>query len=233
MSECASRRILLFDSATTQEELAVSLGLLRSHGNIRVTAGWNPANLDESLAAEMVAKIKESSDQVAAVGEIGLDRYWVRERTQWEKQERIMRMFLDLADALDKPVVIHSRSAGEACLEILRSSGFKRVLMHAYDGSAPSATRAASDGYLFSIPPSIVRSPQKIKMARRLPAEALTLESDAPVLAPVRGERNYPWNIVVAASKIGELKGLPTERVLASTRDKALTFYGLESLFAF
>ncbi|PSN92341.1 hypothetical protein B9Q08_01490, partial [Candidatus Marsarchaeota G2 archaeon ECH_B_SAG-M15] len=81
---------------------------------------------------------------------------WVRDRNLWSKQEDIFRMFIDLADRLKQPLVVHSRSAGRACIEILNSSGFNSVLMHAYDGSVGDALMAAKKGFLFSIPPLLL-----------------------------------------------------------------------------
>ena len=61
--------------------------------------------------------------------------------------------------------------------------------MHAFDAKASQAVRGAEAGYLFSVPPSVIRSEQKQKLVRRLPLEALCLESDSPVLGPDREAR--------------------------------------------
>jgi TatD DNase family protein len=90
--------------------------------------------------------------------------------------------------------------------------------MHAFDGKASHAARAAEAGFVFSIPPSVVRSDQKQKLVRHLPLEALALESDSPVLGPDRTKRNEPANLVYSRDYIAQVHGVSPERV-----DKATT----------
>lgn len=230
LAECAAKGVLVVDSALNRSELAVGLQLTKANPWVKLSAGWEARSLDLEGALEMVKLIEENQEWVVAVGEVGLDRYWVRDRALWAKQEEVFRVFIGLADRLEKPLVVHSRSAGEACVEILLACGFTRVLMHAFDGSASVAARAAEKGFLFSIPPSIVRSDQKKKLVRRLDLKSLTLESDSPVLGPEKGSRNLPTNVFVSAQEISRIKNLGFEEVLGSTRDRALRFFGLDGV---
>ena len=91
------------------------------------------------------------------------------------------------------------------------------MIMHAFDGAAKHAVKAVEKGYMFSIPPSIARSQQKRNLVKRIPLENLLLESDSPVLSPVAGQVNYPWNILVSAEWIGKIKGVPIEKVVEVT----------------
>jgi TatD DNase family protein len=227
VEDCGKRGILLFDSALTKTHLAKSLALAQRFAHVKPTVGWEPANLNRGEALEFRDLLLEFSDKVLAVGEVGLDRFLCRDREQWSSQEEILRIFMEAADKLGKPLVIHSRSAGKACIELLVSAGFNSVLMHAYDGASQYAVEAAKKGFLFSVPPSVGRSEQKVKLVKRLGLNSLVLESDAPVLAPVRGERNVPQNVFVSAHKIAELKGLSVEQVLRETTATALKFYRL------
>ena len=81
--------------------------------------------------------------------------------------------------------------------------------------------RAAEEGYLFSVPPSVVRSPQKQKLVRALPLECLILETDSPVLGPDPSTRNEPDSVVIACREIARLKGVPAEAVARITTDNA------------
>lgn len=230
LAECAAKGVLVVDSALSSSELTVGLRLTKTNPWVKLSVGWEARLLDLEGALEMARLIEENQEWVVAVGEVGLDRYWVRDRTLWARQEEVFRVFIGLADRLGKPLVVHSRSAGEACIEILLSCGFTRVLMHAFDGSASVAAKAAEKGFLFSVPPSIVRSDQKKKLVRRLDLKSLALESDSPVLGPEKGSRNLPTNVFVSAQEISRIKKLRFEEVLASTKDRALRFFGLNGV---
>jgi len=77
----------------------------------------------------------------------------------------------------------------------------------------------------FSIPTSVVHSEQKKKMARLLPLESLMLETDSPVLAPVRGEINEPANLIRSAEAISAIKRIPLEEVIAVTTANASSLF--------
>ncbi|HSD51567.1 MAG TPA: TatD family hydrolase, partial [Candidatus Methylomirabilis sp.] len=73
----------------------------------------------------------------------------------------------------------------------------------------------------FSVPPSVVRSVQKQKLARQVPLEYLLLETDSPVLGPDPAIRNEPQNITVACRAVADLKGVPPEEVAQVTTENA------------
>jgi TatD DNase family protein len=123
-----------------------------------------------------------------------------------ERQVKIFRFWVKVASELKLPLVVHSRSAGKYAIEVLSEEGYDRVLMHAFDGSSGWALKGVSRGFMFSIPPSVMRSQQKVKLVKSIPLEHLMIESDAPVLGPELGKRNEPSNVVVSATKIAEIK---------------------------
>jgi len=171
--------------------------------------------------------IEKERGRIVAIGEVGLD-FWKGRREDWELQRRVFEGFIDLAKSLDLPIVVHSRSAGKYALEILFSKRIERVVMHAFDGKAVYAAKAAERGFMFSIPPSVARSSQKQKLVKRLPLDSLLLESDAPVLSPIPGKPNHPKNIRVSAEWISRLKNLPLEKVVERTTENALRIFDLQ-----
>lgn len=179
--------------------------------------GHYPEHLDATMAARSIALIRAQRDQLAGIGEVGLDYRLAELEAERAIQRRILAAFVQLANQLELTLSVHSRSAGHHAIDLLVAEGARRVVLHAFDGRAVYARRALEHGYAFSIPPSIVRSPQKVKLVAALPLEALLLESDAPVLGPEREQRNEPASLRVAAERIAEIKRCDVEQVAAAT----------------
>ena len=181
----------------------------------------------EATIEAVAALARAHRQQLAAIGEVGLDYWYVKSAARRAAQRACLERLAALAEELTLPLNVHSRSAGHHTLELLIGCGARRVLMHAFDGKANFAARAAEQqGYLFSIPPSVVRSAQKQKLVRRLPLEALALESDSPVLGPEPGVRNEPVNLTHAVRCIAALKGVSEERVREATTNNARRLFG-------
>ncbi|MDI9620109.1 MAG: TatD family hydrolase [Candidatus Nezhaarchaeota archaeon] len=196
---------IMVTSSLSAEELQKAIGLAERYSCIRVAAGFNPSNTYAYEAERLAEEVRRLKHRLVAIGEVGLD-YLSIKGNEREKQRSIFNFWIDVASEMDLPIIVHSRSAGKYAVEMLVEEGCSRVLMHAFDGSSGWALKGASKGFFFSVPPSIVRSQQKVKLARALPLDNLMVESDAPVLAPQREERNEPSNVAVAAAKIAELK---------------------------
>lgn len=161
--------------------------------------------LKEEEIEKEIEFILENKDQILAVGEIGLDAYWKKETL--EKQKPIFQEFIDLAEKIKKPVIVHSRNAEKECLEMLESSKLK-VVMHCFSGSLSLAKKIEDKGWSFSIPPSIVRSKHFQELVEKININQLLTESDAPYLGVKHGQRNEPAFVRETVKKIAELKAL-------------------------
>ena len=197
----------------------------RFPGVVHPTAGLYPTHLDMAEAERVADLIRRERSRLDAIGEVGLDRWKVRDERELALQREIFALFIDLSIELDLPLNVHSRSAGHYAIDLLRERGAKRVQLHAFDGRAVRAEPAVEAGYFFSVPPSIVRSPQKQKLVRRLPLSCLLLETDSPVLGPTRDQRNEPTNAVVSLLAIADLKGVAEEDVAAAVRENTRRLY--------
>jgi len=172
-----------------------------------------------------ITQIRDHAGELAAIGEVGLDYWWTKEPERRRAQNTLLEELAALATELELPLNVHSRSAGHYTVDLLLGCGAERVLMHAFDGKAAHAVRAAEAGHLFSVPPSVIRSEQKQKLVRRLPLESLCLESDAPVLGPDREQRNEPANLTFARDFIAEVHGVTPERVEEVTSRNAVGLF--------
>ncbi len=198
----------------------------RFPGTVLPAAGLYPVHLDPEQAGAIEALIRDRRDALAAIGEVGLDHWKVQDEPGREVQREIFLRFVALSIELDLPLNVHSRSASRHAVELLLERGARRVLLHAFDGKVATALPAVEAGYFFSIPPSVVRSPQKQKLARRLPLACLLLETDSPVLGPAPGVRNEPANLAVALAAVAELKELPVEAVAEAVAENARRLFG-------
>ena len=210
----------------TLQDAERNLALAARHPMIRPAAGLYPEHLDLGLAEKMRAFIRGHLDRIAAIGEVGLDYWIVRDESARETQREIFRGFIELGSETGLPVNVHSRSAGRHAVGMLLEAGARRVQLHAFDGKLSAAMPAAEAGYFFSIPPSVVRSEQKRKLAKHLPLSCLLLESDSPVLGPDPRERNEPANALLALRCVAELRGISPEEAARSIAENTRRLYG-------
>ncbi|CAH8547394.1 unnamed protein product [Dicrocoelium dendriticum] len=152
--------------------------------------------------------ITKHSDQLIAVGE-----------------RRLLVSQIRLARQLDLPLNVHSRSASKPTIELLKLEGATRVQMHAFDGRPSHALAGVAAGFYFSVPPCVYRSKQKQELVKVLPLTSLLLESDAPALAAVAGDRNEPAEILKSCQFIADAKGTDVDTVRRVTTENALKLY--------
>jgi TatD DNase family protein len=171
--------------------------------------------------------ISDNIDKIVAVGEVGLDYYWVKETAGREKEKENFIRLIRLAKEHDKPLLIHSRNAEKQALDVLESEKVERAVMHCFSGSLEDAQRAISLGYLVSIPTNIANSKQKQEFAKKLPLESIVLETDAPYLSPEPGTINEPVNVIKSAQKIADLRKIDFEQACSVTTKNAWDFFGI------
>lgn len=157
-------------------------------------------------ADEAVGWVQEHVEQAFAVGEIGLDGYWVKE-PHWDEQEKVFRRLVSLAMAADKPIIIHTRKREKRALEVLLEMGAKRVNWHCFGGKVNLARSIAEHGHYLSIPANARRSESFTRMLQTLPRERVLLETDCPYLGPDRDRTNEPMNVRGTAEYAAELWG--------------------------
>jgi TatD DNase family protein len=210
----------------TRADAVCNLELSERYGMIRPAAGLYPTVLDRAQAEAMHRLIRQNRRRLAAIGEVGLDHWAVKEEKDQELQREIFRGFISLSRELDLTLNVHSRSAGRDAIGLLMEGGALRVQLHAFDGKASTAMPAVEAGYFFSIPPSIVRSRQKQKLVKHLPLGCLLVETDSPVLGPEPQVRNEPANLPLAVKAIAAIKGISEQQVAESVAANTLRLYG-------
>jgi TatD DNase family protein len=187
--------------------------------------------VSEKEIDEIIEKIKQNKDNLVAIGETGLDFWWIKEAEWQQKQKELFIRLIDLAKELKKPLVIHSREAYEETLKILEQEDAREVDMHMF-GDHHLTKKIVDNGWFISINTIILRSKSHKKIARDCPLDKLMLETDAPWLSPKKllegiEEKNDPTSIKIVAEKIAEIKKLSFEDVWKKCGENAIKFFKL------
>lgn len=160
-----------------------------------------------------IAFIREQAlaGNLHAIGECGLDGYWLSQET-FAEQERVFRALISVAIEADLPLIIHTRKLEQRAGEILAEMGVKRVDFHCFGGKVKLAQRYAEQfGWYFSIPANAPVNEAFKKMLETLPIDLILTETDAPYLAPQRGDRNEPANVTGTVALLASLRGMSEE----------------------
>ena len=216
--------IHIITSSITQSDWRRAVEIAMKYDNVAVSLGVDPILYDHlNLIPD---KWREWTDIIVAIGEVGLDHYRERDHKLRAVQEQMFRKAILFAKEQDLPIQVHSRSAGKKALEVLRDCDANMVHMHAFDGKAGLARVASNEyDYYFSIPTSVVRSPQKQKLVKAVNIERLLLETDSPVLGPDKGVRNEPSNIPLVVKEIANILKLSEEEVRQITLENTIRLY--------
>ena len=206
--------------------------LAERYGYIYAAVGFHPENLEGvSLADLDQIRALAARPKVKAIGEVGLDYYWVKSPEDRAFSRDFFDAQLSLAEELDLPVIVHDRDAHRDCLDIVRAHPNARGVFHCCALSAEDAKAALDRGWLLSFTGNITfanarRAPEVIRCA---PMDRIMLETDAPYMAPEphRGERCDSSLIPLTAATIAQLKGLTVEEVLAITLENGKRFFDI------
>ena len=205
------------------------------------TAGFYPDNAAEAEAMGEDAALKFLRRMLAhpkavGIGEIGLDyngfdRY--PDKPSPELQRKWLRLQLQLARELDKPVVIHSRDAAAETVGFVKNEmrGLNKVL-HCFSYSREIAAQCLDEGCYLGIGGVVTfKNGRKMKdVVDYMPTDRLLLETDCPYLAPepFRGRRNSSYLLPYVVRTVAEIKGIPPEEVERISWENALRFYRID-----
>lgn len=220
---------------TTLEEFDGVHALALAHANLWCTVGVHPDN--EGVAEPAVADLtaRAALPRVLAIGETGLDYYGLQERKggrsvaelHWQRAR--FRAHIRAARACARPLVVHTRSAADDTLAILREEGEGGAgsgpqaggVFHCFTESLAVARAVLDLGYYLSFSGIITfKNAQSLRdVLAFVPLERLLIETDSPYLAPVphRGKSNSPAWLPYVAQQVADTKGLALQQVGAAT----------------
>lgn len=196
-------------------------------GRVLPTAGLHPH--EASSWPEQQQAIADMATDVVAIGETGLDYY--REMSSRDEQRRSFREQIDIAMALDKPIIIHCRDAFSDVHSIVEETGAgPRSILHCWTGGTRWTKRFLDLGVTFSFAgPVAFETGETIRLGAELvPPERAMVETDTPYLAPPphRGKKNEPAWVAHVGEALGRVWGLADSEVAAVTSSTAARVFG-------
>jgi len=208
--------------STTLETFPAVREVAASRPNLWCSAGVHPDERRDPREADVDELVRMAQDpKVVAIGETGLDYFRVEGDTGWQRER--FRTHIRAARRAAKPLVIHTRSAAEDTLRIMREEGAEEAggVMHCFTESWEVAQAAMALGFHISFSGIVTfKNAQALKdVAARVPIERMLVETDSPYLAPVphRGRTNEPAFVKHVADEIARLRGIPVDELARAT----------------
>lgn len=215
---------------TTLEEFDAVHMLAMQHANFWCSVGVHPDNegVEEATVEGLLALAKRP--KVLAIGETGLDYYRLNGRSiaDMEWQRNRFRTHIEAAQRVQKPLVVHTRSASEDTIAVLKEAGEGTPgahraggVFHCFTESLDVARQALDLGYFISFSGIITFNSAKAlrEVLAYVPMDRVLIETDSPYLAPVphRGKTNDPSLVPLVAAQIAATKSMAVEEVAQQT----------------
>ena len=213
------------------KEYPSMLEKVRAYPNISVSAGMHPmADQSDEFSIEYLTTLA-TDEKVVAIGETGLDYFYHKGDPTWQ-QERF-RAHIQVANTVDKPVIIHTRDAGLDTIEILQQEKADQCggVIHCFTETQDFANQAMELGFMISISGIVTfkNADSLRKIVKTIPDERILIETDSPYLAPIphRGKQNQPAFVKHVAETLAEIRNTSVEHIAEVSRNN---FYRLFKL---
>lgn len=197
------------------------LALAEAHDNFYASVGVHPDYENEPPFTEDDLVRLAQHPKVIAIGETGLDYFRLTGNLDWQRDR--FRTHIRAAIRAQKPLIIHTRSAAEDTLRIMREENAKAIggVMHCFTESMEVGLQAIEMGFYISFS-GIVTFKNAValkEVAQQIPLDRILVETDSPYLAPVpfRGKLNQPAYVSFVAAEIAKLRGITPEEVASAT----------------
>ena len=209
-----------------------SIELAEKYPFVYAAVGVHPDEVGE-LDEEKFTKLREwtAHEKVKAVGEIGLDYYWDKEKHDLQKHWFMRQM--ELASEVKLPMIVHSREAAKDTLDMVIAAKPLNLsgIIHCYSYSVEIAREYLNMGYYLGIGGVLTfKNAKKLKeVAEYTPLSQIVLETDCPYLAPVpfRAKRNDSSKLSYVAEELAAIKQIPVEEVIRITNENGRRLYNI------
>lgn len=216
--------------SVTLDQFPGMLEKVQGFDDVSVSCGVHPLDQKDVLDKDKLLRLA-NNDKVVAIGETGLDYYYSKDTHQVQKDS--FAGHIDVANELNKPLIIHTRDAKQDTLDIMRAHNAENCggVLHCFTEDWEMAKQALDLGFYISISGIVTfRNAAALReVVEKIPLDRLLIETDSPYLAPVphRGKTNQPAYVEDVAYFIADLKKLSFSELAKATTDN---FYQLFKL---
>ncbi len=207
--------------SVTLEDFPKIRTIAEVNAHIFASVGVHPDHADAPVVTVEQLKTLADHPKVVAIGETGLDYFRLTGDLEWQRER--FRTHIRAAREICKPLIIHTRSAAEDTLRLMREELAADIggVMHCFTESWEVAEAAMEMGFYISFSGIVTfKNALQLKdVAQRVPLDRMLIETDSPFLAPVphRGKTNQPGFVRHVAEEIGRLRGISFDEVCAAT----------------
>lgn len=230
--EAGVKRIVVIGAVGDPSSAERSVALAESDPYVWATIATHPHDVKQLTPAWWAIHERLAHHpRVVAIGETGLDYYY--DHSPREEQQVAFARFIELARAVNKPVVCHIRDAHDDARAILREGRAAElgIVIHCFTGTPDDARAYAEMGAYVSFSGIVTyKTAQPLRDAVPLvPPDRLMIETDCPYLSPIpmRGKRNEPAHMVHTAKVVAQCAGLSYEDLARLTTENTCRVYRL------
>ena len=199
---------------------------------VSLSCGVHPLNVEEEPFDYDKLLSFAQDPRVVAVGETGLDYHYALESKPL--QIASFEQQIEIANKVNKPLIIHTRSARQDTMDMLIQGGAEKCggVLHCFTEDYEMAKRALDIGFYISISGIITfKNAEELRdVVRKLPLDRLLVETDSPYLAPIpyRGKPNQPAYVRETCEYVATLKGVSTEEFARITTENVQKLFKIQ-----
>ena len=224
--------------ATHYEQITQLQNYTKKYNNLSISIGVHPdeivadaINNTAGALSKILLHYAKLDNKIIAIGETGLDFY--RNTVNKDIQQQRFLEHIEVAIECSKPLIIHTRMAREATIDLLRQTNASKIggVLHCFTEDWHMAKQAIDLNFYISFS-GIVTFKNAIalqEVARKIPLDRMLIETDSPYLAPIpmRGKINQPAYVQYVAEFLATLRKEPFTKIAAITTEN---FYRLFKL---
>ena len=216
--------------SVTLEDFPKIRAIAETYPHIFASVGVHPDYADLPVVSVEQLTALATHPKVVAIGETGLDYFRLKGDLGWQRDR--FRTHIRAARVCGKPLIIHTRSAADDTLRLMREENASEVagVMHCFTENWDVAEAALEMGFYISFSGIVTFKNAKTlkEVAQKVPLERLLVETDSPYLAPVphRGKTNQPGFVLHVAEEISRLRGISVDEVCTATTENFQRLFG-------